>query len=217
MTRITNFGRKRSHVEATFSYNEAGLEDPDEGGPAGESAVTNTEGIEATEDGRGANEQPPKKKRKRGPRKKAGTKVAIGTADGGEGGEEGEVDGDGVEKRSNEAPKQKGNKNKGKSRALQGSPPSTTPAYPEFTLTPSRAQRSFGKTASQASSRTERQHYLFRLSREGSRRTGLPKNRRWIHQTTRKPKRLQCGHSRRDLLSLRFAKTPTLGLPREGL
>jgi len=129
MTRITSFGRKRSHVEATFNYNEAGLEDPDEesslGGPAGEStaAVTSAEGIETTEDGRGANGQPPKKKRKRGPRKKAGTKVAIGTADGGEGGEEGEVDGDGVGKKSDETPKQKGQRAKGKLRALQGSPP----------------------------------------------------------------------------------------------
>lgn len=135
MTRITNVGRKRSYVEATFNYNEAGLEVPDEepllGGSAGEStaAVTNTEGIETTEDGRGVNGQPPKKKRKRGPRKKAGTKVAIGIADGGEGGEEGEVDGDGVEKKSNETLKQKGNKNKGKSRALQGSPPPTTPSH----------------------------------------------------------------------------------------
>jgi len=136
MTRITNFGRKRSHVEATFNYNEAELEDPDEGpslgSPAGEStaAATNIEGVETTEDGRGANGQPPKKKRKRGPRKKAGTKVAIGTTDGGEGGEEGEVNGDGVEKKSNSAPKQKGKKSEGKFKALQGSSPPTTLRVP---------------------------------------------------------------------------------------
>ena len=117
-----NFGRKRTHVEATFDYNEAYLEDSDAEslleGSAGQStaAATNAGGVETTEDGRGVNGQPPKKKRKGGPRKKAGTKVTTGTADGGEGGEIGEIDGEGV--KSNETSKQKGKKSKGKSRIL---------------------------------------------------------------------------------------------------
>ena len=126
MTRITNFGRKRTHVEATFDYNEAGLEDSDPeskspGGSAGESTavVANAEGVETTEDSRGVDGQPPKKKRKRGPRKKAGTKVTTGTADGGEG----EVDREVAGKKSNETSKQKGKKSKGKLSTLQGSPP----------------------------------------------------------------------------------------------
>ena len=133
MTRITNFGRKRTHVEATFDYNEADLKDPNAesslGGSVDESpvAITNAEGIETTEDGHGADGQPPKRKRKRGPRKKAGTKVTTGTADGGEGGEKGEGDGEGVGKKSNETSKQKGKRGKGKSRTLQGLPPLPTP------------------------------------------------------------------------------------------
>jgi len=223
MTRVTNFGRKRTHVEATFDYNKADLEDSDAEslpeGSAGQStaAATNAEGVETTEDNRGVNGQPPKKKRKRGPRKKAGTKVTTGTADGGEGGEKGEIDGEGMEKKSNESSKQKGKKSKGKPRTLQGSPPLLTPTYSKFTQAPSRAQRSFGKTTPQTSSRTARQHYLLCLSRERSRRTGLPQNRRWIYQTTGKPKWLRCGWGRGDLLSLWFTKASTLVLPREGL
>ena len=126
MTRITNFGRKRTHVEATFNYNEADLEDSDAelslGGAADESTavVINAEGTETKEDGCDPSGQPPKKKRKRGPRKKAGTKLMTGTANGSEGGE---VDGEGVERKSNEASKQKGKKSKAKPNTLKGSPP----------------------------------------------------------------------------------------------
>ena len=170
MTRITNFARKRTHVEATFNYNEADLEDSDAesimGGAADESAtaVANTEIVEIAEDGRGADGQPPKKKRKRGPRKKAGTKVTTGTTDGGEGGEKGEGE------ESNDTSKKKGKKNKTKLRTIQGSPPLAASAHSKFTQSSSRAQRSFRKTTAQANSRAERRHHLFRLSREGPRR-----------------------------------------------
>ena len=129
MTRITNFGRKRTHVEATFSHNETDLEGPDAESQQGEAAdkstvaVTNIEGVDTTEDGRDSNGQPPKKKRKRGPRKKAGAKVTTGIIDGGESGEGGAVDGEGGEKKSNGTPSKKGKKGKVKSRNLQGSSP----------------------------------------------------------------------------------------------
>jgi hypothetical protein len=161
MTRITNFGRKRTHIEATFNYNKAGLEDSDaESAPRGSAgeftaAATNAEGVENTEDSRDLNGQPPKKKRKRGPRKKAGTKVTTGTADGGESGERGEVGGEGTGNKSNETSRQKAKKGKGKLGTLQGSPPLATPAHSKFTRTPSRTQRSFRKTAPQANSRAE--------------------------------------------------------------
>jgi len=220
MTRITNFGRKRTHVEATFNYNEADSEDSNTEssleGAAGEftAVVTNAGGIDTTGDGRDVDGQPPKKKRKRGPRKKAGAKVMTGTTDGGEGGE---LDGEGVEEKSIETSKPKGKKSKAKLRSLKGSPPLVTFSYLNFTQTPSRTQRSLGKTTPQANNRAERKYHLFRLSREGSRRTGLPQNRRWIHQTPRNPKRFQCDWGRGDLLSLRFTKTQTLSLSREGL
>ena len=72
MTRITNFGRKRTHVEAISDCNKAYLEDFDAESLLEDSAtaaVTNAEGTETAEDGRGVNEQPPKEKRKRGTEK----------------------------------------------------------------------------------------------------------------------------------------------------
>ena len=168
MTRITNLARKRTHVEATFNYNdEADSEDSDTesimGRAADEStAVPNAEIVEIAEDGRGADGQPPKKKRKRGPRKKAGTKV---TTDGGEGGEKGEGE------KLNDTSKKKGKKNKTKLRTIQGSSLLAASARSKFAQSSSRAQRSFRKTTAQANSRAERRHHLFRLSREGPRRT----------------------------------------------
>ena len=147
MTRITNVGRKRTHVEATFNYSKGASEDPDTeptlGETAGEPAtvVANTEGMETTKDSRGADGQPPKKKRKRGPRKKAGAKVAAGSADGGEGEEKGEVDGEETGKKPHEASKKKGGKNKGKFRTLQGSVPLATPTCSKFTRTLQSAKR----------------------------------------------------------------------------
>ena len=138
MTRITNFGRKRTHVEATFNYNEADSEDSDAGcsleDTAGQSAVAavHVEGVEPTEvpeDGRGVDGQPPKKKRKRGPRKKAGAKTAT-TAEGGEGGEEVAVDGAEGEAsgdKSKRTPGKKAQKSKSKLRSLQGSSSSHLP------------------------------------------------------------------------------------------
>jgi hypothetical protein len=123
MTRITNFGRKRTHVEATFNYSKADLEDSDAelllGQAADESTtnVTDTKGAEITGDGHGADGQPPKKKRKRGPRKKARAKEVAGTGDNGEGGEKGEGDG----KDSNGSSEQRVKKKKSKLRTLQGS------------------------------------------------------------------------------------------------
>jgi zinc finger CCHC domain-containing protein 9 len=134
MTRITNFGRKRTHVEATFNYNEADLEDSDADSSlenaAGEStAVTpNAEGVEPTEtpeDDRGVDDQPPKKKRKRGPRRKAGAKTAA-TAEGDEGGKKVEVDGAEGEVSGNKSKSASGKKakhNKSRLSNLQGSPP----------------------------------------------------------------------------------------------
>ncbi|KAF9793407.1 hypothetical protein BJ322DRAFT_1134429 [Thelephora terrestris] len=124
MTRITSLGRKRTHVEATFNYHEA---DPDhDAGPSLEDAgdcsvaVTNAKAVEVAEDGRGADGQPPKKKRKRGPRKKAGVKVANGTCgEGEEGGEKGDINHEGAGKNTKEPSQKNGGKNKGKSRALQ--------------------------------------------------------------------------------------------------
>lgn len=107
MTRVTDFGRKRAHVEATFNYNEADLD-----------VVTSTQGVEIAGDVPGADGQPPKKKRKRGPRKKAGTDVAAGAGDDGESGEKGEVEGEGEGKNVNGGG---GKKRKAKSRTLQGS------------------------------------------------------------------------------------------------
>jgi hypothetical protein len=138
MTRITNFGRKRTHVEATFNYNEAGSEDSDtdrsQGGAVGEPTVVavDAEGAEPTEvpeDSRGADGQPPKKKRKRGPRKKAGAKTAT-AAEGGDGGEEVGVDGPEGEAsgdKSKRTPGKKVQKNKSKLRSLQGSSSSHLP------------------------------------------------------------------------------------------
>ena len=212
MTRITNFGRKRTHVEATFSYNEGDLEDPDvepslevsDDKPV--TAVTNSEGVETTEDGRGVDGQPPKKKRKRGPRKKAGAKVTTEATDGGERGEKEALEGEGAERNS------KGKRGKAKSRSLQGPSPLTTSACFKFTRAPSRTQRNFRKTAPQASSRAKCQHHLFRLSREGPRRTGVSQNCRWIHQAARQPKWFQRDRSCRDLLPLWLTETPTLSL-----
>ena len=142
MTRITNLGRKRTHVEATFNYNEADLEDSDaELSPeaaADEStiAVTNAESIETTEDRYGTDGQPPKKKRRRGPRRKAGAKATAGTADGGDGGEKGGVDGEGAERESNETSKQKGKKTKAKQSTLKGSSPLVTSTGSNFTQSP---------------------------------------------------------------------------------
>ena len=139
MTRITNFGRKRTHVEATFNYNEAGSEDSDtdrsRGGAAGEPTevvTVDAEGAEPTEvpeGGRGVDGQPPKKKRKRGPRKKAGAKTAT-AAKGGDGGEEVVVDGAEGEAsgdKSKRIPGKKAQKSKSKLRSLQGSSPSHLP------------------------------------------------------------------------------------------
>ena len=129
MTRVTNFCRKRTHVEATFNYNEADLEDSDaESSPGGEAdqpsaVVTDSKGAETTGDGPGDDGQPPKKKRKRGPRKKAGTKVAAGVNENGEGGEKEEVDGEGEGKKSNGSSEKRGKKGKGKLKSRQGSSP----------------------------------------------------------------------------------------------
>jgi len=141
MTRITNLGRKRTHVEATFSYNEVDLgnSDPDSsvGGVAYEStaAIANAEGGETTIEDRGADGPPPKKRRKRGPRKKAGAKATTGSGDGGE--ERGEVDEEGAERKSSEASDKKGKKRKGKIRTVRG--PFLTAISPcsNFTQTPS--------------------------------------------------------------------------------
>ena len=180
MTRITNLGRKRTHVEATFDYNEIDLEDPDAGPPAGGATdeptadVANAEGGETINEGRSIDGPPPKKKRKRGPRKKAGVKVITGSADGGE--DKGEVDGEGAEKKSSETPNKKGKGGKAKMRTIRGPPPIAVSRCFNFIQTPYRAQRSLGKTPSQANSRAECQHYLLRLPRGGPRRTGLPQN-----------------------------------------
>jgi len=182
MTRITNVGRKRTHVEATFNYNEADFGDSDADpsvGVADESKATiaDAEGADTTKEDRDVDEQPPKKKRKRGPRKKAGAKVTTGSADGGEGEERGE----GAEKKLNDAPNKKGKKRKGNMRTIQGPSPLAISGCSNFTQTPTRTQRSLGKTTPQANSRAERQHHLFRLPRGGPRRTGLPQNCRWIY------------------------------------
>ena len=142
MTRITNFGRKRTHVEATFNYNEDKPEDSDAALPLGETAVGSVAAVmdtevETTGDGHGADGQPPKKKRKRGPRRKAGAKVTTTTADGNDGGERGEVDGEGAGTDSKKAPKPKGKKSKGGFKTLKGSPPLTAPAYSKLTQFPS--------------------------------------------------------------------------------
>ena len=131
MTRITDFGRKRTHVEATFNYNEADPEDCDVrsssvGVADDESAtvVTGAEGVEITGDGPDADGRPPKKKRKRGPRKKARAKVEAGTDENGEGGEKGE----GEVKGLSGGLDQKGSKKrKAKSRTIQGSSSLHTP------------------------------------------------------------------------------------------
>ena len=215
MTRITNLGRKRTHVEATFNYNESDSDDPHVGSSLGTVAevstvvVTNVEGAETAEDG-GTGEQPPKKKRKRGPRKKAGTKTTTSTAEEGEGKE-------GTDKKADRVSNKKSKKSTAKSRTLQGSSPLEISACTGFTQTPSRTQRGFGKTTSQTNSRAERQRHLFCLPREGPCCTGLSQNRRRIHQTTRKPKRFQRDRGGGDLLSLRFTETPTLSLPGENL
>ena len=125
MTRITNLGRKRTHVEATFNYHEADL-DSDAGPLAGDAAdesvaVANIKGVETAEDDRGADGQPPKKKRKRGPRKKAGVKAANGTCGEGRGGEKGDANEEGAGKNSKKSSEKKGKKGKDKSRTLQGS------------------------------------------------------------------------------------------------
>ena len=142
MTRITNFGRKRAHVEATFNYNEADFEGHDTesslGGAADGSTtvIANAEGVDA---------QPPKKKRKRGPRKKAGTKVTTETADGGTSGETEVVDVEGVGKRSGGASSRMGKKNKGKSRTLRGSSLFAISACSKFTRTPLQSARTLQK------------------------------------------------------------------------
>lgn len=138
MTRITNFGRKRTHVEATFNYNEAEPGDSDAVLPLGEAtggsvAVVKDTEAEAIGDGHSADGQPPKKKRKRGPRRKAGAKVTTPTADGNDGGEKGEVDGEGAGAMSKKAPKPKGKKSKGGFKTLKGSPPLAVPTHSRFT------------------------------------------------------------------------------------
>lgn len=132
MTRITDLGRKRTHVEATFNYNEPDPEDSDAelslGGAAdGSTTVVMDTQVGTTGDGSGADGQPPKKKRKRGPRRKAGAKVTTATADGDEGREKGEVDGEGAGTESKKAPKPKGKNSKGKFKTLKGSPPLQPP------------------------------------------------------------------------------------------
>ena len=133
MTRITNVGRKRTHVEATFNYNEVDLEDPDADPSAGGVADGSTAAIpnfedETTNEGRGADGPPLKKKRKRGPRKKAGAKATTGSADGGE--ERGEVDGEGAERKSTEASDKKGKKRKARTLTVRGS--SLIPISPSY-------------------------------------------------------------------------------------
>ena len=126
MTRITNFGRKRTHVEATFNYNEADSDDSNAESPPGgavdESAASavNFEGVYIAQDDRSSNGQPPKKKRKRGPRKKAGVKAETGTANDGEEEKEETVSGGG-EKDSNTTSRGKSKKSASKVKARQGS------------------------------------------------------------------------------------------------
>lgn len=67
MTRVTNLGRKRSFVEASFNYNEDQLPDEPTPQPALEPGTPT-----------GEEEKPPKKKRKRGKRPKSGDKAAVG-------------------------------------------------------------------------------------------------------------------------------------------
>ena len=125
MTRITNFGRKRTHVEATFNYLEADLDSgagPSVGDAADQSiVVANIKGVETAGDERGADEQPPKKKRKRGPRKKAGVKAANGTSGEDEGGGKGDASEEEAGTNSKETSEKKGKRSKAKSRTLQGS------------------------------------------------------------------------------------------------
>ena len=150
MTRITNFGRKRTHVKATFNYNEPDLEGCDAGlslGVAADgcaTAVMDTE-VGTTGEDRGADGQPPKKKRKRGPRKKAGAKVTVATGDGDEGGEKGEVDGEGARTESKKAPKPKGKKSKGKFKTLKGSSP-LRPSHIQSYPIPLQSARKLRKT-----------------------------------------------------------------------
>lgn len=166
MTRVTNLGRKRTHVEATFNYNEADLVDADAEssrvGATDQSAavVTDTEGVEIIGDGSGADGQPPKKKRKRGPRKKAGAKVAAGAGHdgggGGGGGSGGGEKGEGEGKNSSDSLVQRGKKKKAKPRTPLGSPLlATSPHSPEFIPAPFRTQRSFGRATSKANSRAK--------------------------------------------------------------
>lgn len=133
MTRITNLGRKRTHVEATFNYHEADL-DPDAGplvGDAADQSVAgaNVKGVETAEDDRGADGQPPKKKRKRGPRKKAGVKAANGTCGEGEGGEKGDADEKEAGKNSKKSSEKNSKRGKAKSRTLQGSSTISTSTF----------------------------------------------------------------------------------------
>jgi len=81
--------------------------------------TTNSEGVEITEGDRGTDKQPPKKKRKRGPRKKASGKATAGAADEGEGGERGEADSKEAGNKPSGPSNKKGKKGKGKSTTLQ--------------------------------------------------------------------------------------------------
>lgn len=131
MTRVTSLGRKRKHVEANFNYQETELEDTDAGplleGEIDEpTAVTDVKGANFEEDGRSTDGQPAKKKRKRGPRKKAGGKMTTGTVD--EGGD-GDVNGEGMENDSKGASERRGKKRNPKSKTLRGRHPFATSTY----------------------------------------------------------------------------------------
>ena len=122
MTRTTNFGRKRKYVEATFNYNEADSDDSNAESPPGgvvDESVASAVNFEGVDD-RGSSGQPLKKKRKRGPRKKAGVKAETGTADDGEEEKE-EMAGGGGEKDSNTTSRGKSKKTTSKFKARQGS------------------------------------------------------------------------------------------------
>lgn len=219
MTRVTNFGRKRTHVEATFNYNDPGLQESDAEPPALEGAADEPSAtVTTTADTRTADGQPVKKKRKRGPRKKAATEAAAGARDGGGGKDQ---EGEDVEREGKNSignPGRKGKNKRAKSRTIQGSCPLTTHSTSQkFISTPSRTQRSLRNATSEEKSRSKRQHHMFRLSREGACRPGLPQDCRRIHQTAGKAERFRRDRSRGDLLSLWFAEAPTVGLSREGV
>ena len=128
MTRITNFGRKRTHVEASFNYNQAELGDTDAESPqcgAGDKpdAITNEEDAGTAREGCGVDGEPPKKRRKRGPRKKVDAKAVTVTAD-----KDGdEVDEEGAGRHSNEAVGREKKKEEPRTRSSKG--PSPQPSH----------------------------------------------------------------------------------------